>query len=39
MEPNLKTCWKCGEETTFHIYRTRTGEFRTCEKCEEELNR
>ncbi|MEN6293125.1 MAG: hypothetical protein ABFD07_14080 [Methanobacterium sp.] len=38
-KPNQSTCWRCGTPTEYCIYKTKTGEFRTCEKCEEELNK
>jgi len=38
-EPDQKTCWNCGKETEYYVYHTETGEYRTCEECEEELNR
>jgi len=38
-EPNTKKCWRCGALTEYYVYHTKSGEFRTCEKCEEELNK
>lgn len=39
MIPDQNVCWRCGEITTFHIYYINGKEYRTCEDCEEELNK
>jgi len=38
-EPNQAVCWSCGKPTTYYIYTTIKGEYRTCKECEEELNK
>lgn len=35
-------CFRCGESTDFHIYKSERGENKTyhcCEKCEDELRK